>query len=59
MVVGALAWLGSLFAPFFGIAGEMAGEKAAGPGSLMIGMLDALYMLSPEELAARCRISGV
>ena len=44
---------------FFGIAGEMAGEKAAGPGSLMIGMLDALYMLSPEELAARCRISGV
>ena len=44
---------------FFGIAGEMAGENAAGPGSLMIGMLDALYRLSPEELAARCRIGGV
>jgi hydroxyethylthiazole kinase len=42
---------------FFGIAGEMAGEKAAGPGSLMIGMLDALYRLSPEEVAGRCRIS--
>jgi hydroxyethylthiazole kinase len=44
---------------FFGIAGEMAGEIAAGPGSLMIGMLDALYRLSPEEVAGRCRISWV
>lgn len=41
---------------FFGVAGELAGEGAAGPGSFMIRLLDALYNLSPDELAARCRI---
>jgi len=44
---------------YFGIAGEIAGEKAAGPGTLAIGMLDALYRLSPEEVAGRCRIGEV
>jgi hydroxyethylthiazole kinase len=42
----------------FGIAGEMAGEKAAGPGSFMIYLLDALFNLSPEEAAERCRFSA-
>lgn len=42
---------------FFGIAGETAGEKATGPGSFMVGLLDALYTLSPEEVADRCRIT--
>lgn len=41
---------------FFGIAGEVAGEKAAGPGTMIPGLLDALYRLSPEEVAVRCRI---
>jgi hydroxyethylthiazole kinase len=42
----------------FGIAGEMAGEKAVGPGSFMINLLDALYNLRPEEAAERSRFSG-
>jgi hydroxyethylthiazole kinase len=41
---------------FFGIAGEKAGAKAEGPGNFMMHLLDALYMLSPEEVEARCRI---
>lgn len=42
---------------FFGVAGETAGAKAAGPGTFMIHLLDALYTLSPEEVEARSRIS--
>ncbi len=40
---------------FFGIAGEQAGSVSAGPGSFMINLLDALYSLTPEEVARRCR----
>lgn len=40
---------------YFGVAGEMAGSKAEGPGSFMVHLLDALYTLRPEELADRCR----
>ncbi len=42
---------------FFGIAGEKAGEKAEGPGTFMIRLLDALYTLTPKEVAQRCRIT--
>lgn len=42
---------------FFGIAGGKAGVTAAGPGTFMINLLDALYTLTPEEVAQRCRIS--
>jgi hydroxyethylthiazole kinase len=42
---------------FFGIAGEKAGTTATGPGTFMINLLDALYTLTPEEVARRCRIS--
>ena len=42
----------------FSIAGEMAGEKAVGPGSFMINLLDALYTLRPEEAAERSRFSA-
>lgn len=42
---------------FFGIAGEIAGAKAMGPGTFMIHLLDALYSLTPEEVELRCRIS--
>lgn len=41
---------------FFGLAGERAGAKADGPGTFQIHLLDALYNLSPEELAQGCRI---
>jgi hydroxyethylthiazole kinase len=42
---------------FFGIAGEEAGAQATGPGSFLVHLLDALYTLTPEDVAKRCRIS--
>jgi len=42
---------------YFGVAGEIAGARAAGPGTFLPHLLDALYCLSPEELEARCRIT--
>ncbi len=44
---------------FFGMAGETAGSKAAGPGSFMVHLLDALYSLSPDEVESRCRIEKI
>ena len=41
---------------FFGLAGEIAGNTATGPGSFMIHLLDALYTMTPEQLAKGCRI---
>ena len=41
---------------FFGLAGEVAGQKAEAPGSFMIQLLDALYTISPEELQRGCKI---
>jgi hydroxyethylthiazole kinase len=41
---------------YFGLAGEMAGAKAEGPGSFQMHLLDALHGLTPQDLAARCRI---
>ena len=41
---------------FFGLAGEVAGEKAKAPGSFMIEILDALYTITPEKLEAGCKI---
>jgi hydroxyethylthiazole kinase len=41
---------------FFGLAGEIAAETSSAPGSFMIRMLDALYLITPEELKKRCRI---
>jgi len=43
---------------FFGLAGEVAGQTAAAPGSFMIQMLDALYTLTPEALREGCKIEG-
>jgi hydroxyethylthiazole kinase len=42
---------------FFGLAGEMAGEAANGPGTFMIHLLDTLYTMTPEQLEKGCRIS--
>jgi hydroxyethylthiazole kinase len=38
---------------FFGLAGEMAADKAQSPGSFMIALIDALYNMTPEDLQAR------
>lgn len=42
---------------FFGLAGEVAARKAQAPGSFMVALLDALYTLTPKDLAQGCRIS--
>jgi hydroxyethylthiazole kinase len=39
-----------------GVAGQIAGEKAAGPGSLAVGILDALYTLDGTTLIDRARV---
>jgi len=39
-----------------GVAGQLAGERAAGPGSLATGILDALYELDAATLAERARV---
>jgi hydroxyethylthiazole kinase len=41
---------------YFGLAGETAARSASAPGSFMIGMLDALYTITPEQLEAGCKI---
>jgi len=41
---------------FFGMAGEVAGKKAKAPGSFMIEMLDAMYLITPEKLRYGSRI---
>jgi hydroxyethylthiazole kinase len=40
----------------FGVAGEIAGEGARGPGSFAVALLDALAGLDATELAERARI---
>jgi len=42
---------------YFGLAGEVAAEKAKAPGSFMVALLDALYTITPEVLSSRARIS--
>lgn len=41
---------------FLGLAGQHAASKAGGPGTFMIGLLDALYNMSQEDLIAGARI---
>lgn len=40
-----------------GIAGEIAGEKASGPGTLQLYLLDALYNLTERQIASRMRLT--
>lgn len=40
-----------------GVAGEIAAEKSAGPGSLQINLLDALYQLDEATLLQRLKIA--
>jgi len=41
-----------------GIAGELAAERSAGPGTLQLHFLDALYALREEDVVARLRVEG-
>ncbi|NMD43686.1 MAG: hydroxyethylthiazole kinase [Firmicutes bacterium] len=41
-----------------GIAGEMAAERAEGPGSLQLHFLDTLYNLTREEIGARLQVES-
>ncbi|MFB2836901.1 hydroxyethylthiazole kinase [Floridanema evergladense] len=40
-----------------GIAGEIAAEKSAGPGTLQLNFLDALYNLKAEDIANRLKLT--
>jgi hydroxyethylthiazole kinase len=40
-----------------GVAGELAGEKAAGPGSFAVAIVDALYNLDAATLTARAQVT--
>lgn len=40
------------------VAGEMAGEKAAGPGTFQVYFLDALHLMTKEDLARRLKWEG-
>ncbi|MFX0545293.1 hydroxyethylthiazole kinase [Roseovarius sp. S1116L3] len=44
---------------YYAVAGDIAGEKAAGPASFQTAFIDALYVLSPEDVTARARIEAV
>jgi len=41
---------------YFGLAGEKAAEKADGPGSYQVALLDALYKITPGQLTEGARI---
>ncbi|MCB1491950.1 MAG: hydroxyethylthiazole kinase [Rhodobiaceae bacterium] len=51
-LVAAIAGLGAM-----GIAGELAGGKAAGPGSFAVSFIDALAGLTPAMLRSRLEIT--
>lgn len=41
---------------YFGLAGEKAAERASSPGQFQVGLYDALYTITPDELARGARI---
>jgi hydroxyethylthiazole kinase len=41
---------------FFGLAAQRAAERAVAPGSFWVALLDALFNLTPEDLASGARI---
>jgi len=42
----------------FGVAGEIAAQRARGPGSLQVELLDALYALDEATLKATLRVTS-
>ena len=58
LAVEADAWRAALAGLLIlGVAGEIAGEKAKGPGSLAIGILDALHRLDAATLIDRAKVT--
>lgn len=41
-----------------GIAGEIAAQRSAGPGSLQLHLIDALYNLNLEQITQRLKTGG-
>ena len=41
----------------FAIASEMAAEKAKGPGSLRMELMDALYLMSRDDIVSRAKFA--
>jgi hydroxyethylthiazole kinase len=41
----------------FGVAGELAGARATGPGSFAAAMLDAIYALDGNALLREARVA--
>lgn len=42
---------------FFGLAGEIAARNASAPGSFQVALLDALYTVTPAELAQGAKLA--
>lgn len=42
---------------YYGLAGEMAADRAAGPGSFAVAFCDALYRLTPERVDEGARVT--
>lgn len=40
----------------FGLAAELAAEKARGPGSFKVALMDALYSFTPDQVRAGIRV---
>jgi hydroxyethylthiazole kinase len=58
LAVEADAWLATLAAlAAFGVAGEVAAQRAQGPGSFAAAMIDALHGIDPGTLRARVKVS--
>jgi len=61
-LTGAFAAVGELSglaaAAVMSIAGEIAAEKSAGPGSLQVNLLDALYLLDEQAIRQRINLSS-
>jgi hydroxyethylthiazole kinase len=58
LAVEADAWLAAIAAlAALGVAGEVAGASAAGPGSFAAAIIDALHGLDRATLRARIRVT--
>ncbi len=44
---------------FFGLAGEKAASESNAPGSFWVKVIDALYLITPDELASKARITRI
>lgn len=42
---------------YYGLAGERAGQTAQGPGTFQSAFLDALFMLTPDDLTAGAKVT--